>query len=140
MHELLDLPSSPADSPARPKGVLLVVEDEPFMAHYMGLVLSREGYEVVVAFDAEDAWALFQQQVPQVRAVVTDLAMPGDWDGLELARRVREASPTTPVLLVSGYEPSGPLDSYSGLLPKPFTADRLRAAVRRMIEQAGGCN
>jgi DNA-binding response OmpR family regulator len=62
--------------------------------------------------------------------------MPGDWNGLELARRVREASPTTPVLLVSGHEPSGPLDACSGRLPKPFTADRLRAAVRQMIEQA----
>jgi CheY-like chemotaxis protein len=68
----------------------------------------------------------------QVRAVVTDWAMPGDWNGLELARRVRAACPTTPVLLVSGYEPSGPLDSCSGLLPKPFTADLLRAAVRQI--------
>ena len=70
----------------------------------------------------------------------TDMAMPGDWNGLELARRVREASPNTPVLLVTGFEPSGPLDSCSGLLPKPFTADLLRAAVRRMIEQVVGCN
>jgi CheY-like chemotaxis protein len=70
---------------------------------------------------------------PQVHVVVTDLAMPGDWNWLELARRVREASPNTPVFLVTGYEPSGPLDACSGLLPKPFTADLLRAAVRQMM-------
>jgi CheY-like chemotaxis protein len=68
------------------------------------------------------------------------MTMPGDWNGLELARRVREASPTTPVLLVTGFEPSGPVDACSGLLPKPFTADLLRSAVRRMIEPTVGCN
>jgi DNA-binding response OmpR family regulator len=131
----------PADAPSTAsKGSLLIVDDEPSIAKYMGLVLGREGFEVLTAFDAEEGWELFQRQAPQVRAVVTDWAIPGDWNGLELARRVREASPTTPVLLVSGYEPSGPLDACSGLLPKPFTADRLRAAVRQMIEQAIGCN
>ena len=122
------------------KGSLLVVDDEPSIAKYMGLVLGREGYHVLTAFNAEDGWELFQREAPQVRAVVTDMSMPGDWNGLELARRVRAASPTTPVLLVSGHEPSGPLDACSGLLPKPFTADLLRAAVRQMVERAGGCN
>jgi CheY-like chemotaxis protein len=104
------------------------------MAAYMRLVLERGGYTVATASDAEGAWALFQREAPRVQAVVTDIRMPGGWDGLELARRVREASPTTPVLLVSGFEPSGPLDACSGLLPKPFTADLLRAAVRRALE------
>jgi CheY-like chemotaxis protein len=137
MHELLNLPSSPVDSPARPKGVLLVVEDEPFMAHYMRLVLSREGYHVAVAFNAEDAWALFQRQAPRVRPVVTDIRLPGGWDGLELGRRVQEAAPNTPVLLVSGYNPSAPLDPNCSLLLKPFSADALRAAVRRIVEADG---
>ena len=131
----------PADpSTLASKGTLLIVDDEPSIAKYMGLVLGREGFEALTAFDAEEGWELFQRQAPQVRAVVTDWAMPGDWNGLELARRVREASPTTPVLLVSGYEPSGPLDACSGLLTKPFTADLLRAAVRQMIKEAVGCN
>jgi CheY-like chemotaxis protein len=126
----------PADQPTTPsKGSLLVVDDEPTIAKYMGLVLAREGYHVLTAFNAEEGWEVFQQAAPQVRAVVTDIAMPGDWNGLELARRVREASPNTPVLLVSGYEPPGPLDPYSGLLAKPFTADLLRTAVRRMVGQ-----
>ena len=127
----------PADhSTLASKGSLLIVDDEPSIAKYMGLVLGRDGYHVLTAFNAEDGWELFQREAPQVRAVVTDMAMPGDWNGLELARRVREASPNTPVLLVTGYEPSGPLGPCSGLLPKPFTADLLRTAVRQMIEQA----
>jgi DNA-binding response OmpR family regulator len=130
----------PADHPTlASKGALLLVDDEPSIAKYMGLVLGREGFQVLTAFSAEDGWELFQREAPQVRAVVTDLSMPGDWNGLELARRVREASPNTPVLLVTGFEPSGPLDACSGVLPKPFRADVLRTAVRQMIEQAVGC-
>jgi CheY-like chemotaxis protein len=131
----------PADSPTTAsKGSLLIVDDEPSNATYMGLVLIREGYHVLTAYNAEEGWELFRREVPPVCAVVTDLAMPGDWSGLELARRVRQASPSTPVLLVTGFEPSGPLDLCSGLLPKPFTADLLRVTVRRMNEPAVGCN
>ena len=108
------------------------MDDEPSIAKYMGLVLAREGYHVLTAFSAEEGWEVFRQAAPPVRAVVTDIAMPGDWNGLELARRIREASPATPVLLVSGYEPPGSLEAYSGLLPKPFTADLLRTTVRRI--------
>lgn len=101
----------PADHPilASKSSLLLLVDDEPTITKYMGLVLGREGFQVLTAFNAEEGWALFQRQVPRVRAVVTDLAMPGAWNGLELARRVREAAPNTPVFLVSGYKPSGPL-------------------------------
>jgi DNA-binding NtrC family response regulator len=118
------------------KGTLLVVDDEPSIAKYMGLVLMREGYHVLTAFNAEEGWEIFQRATPQVRAVVSDIAMPGDWNGLELARRVREASPATPVLLVSGYDPPPSVDLANGLLSKPFTADSLRGAIRRMVEQA----
>jgi hypothetical protein len=39
---------------------------------------------------------------------------------------------------VTGYKPSKVLGPYSGLVPKPFTADLLRAAVRQVIGQAFG--
>ena len=125
---------SPTDSTVRPNGLLLVVEDEPSMAAYMRLVLERGGYTVAAAFNAEEAWALFQREAPRVRAVVTDIRMPGGWDGLELARRVREAAPSTPVLLVSGHSCSEPLGPTCSLLAKPFSPEALRAAVRRAVE------
>jgi CheY-like chemotaxis protein len=129
---------SPTDSTIRPNGLLLVVEDEPSMAAYLHLVLERGGYAVATASEAEGAWALFQREAPQVRAVVTDLRMPGGWDGLELARRVREAAPTTPVLLVTGHACPEPLGPNCSLLAKPFSPEALRAAVRRALEARGG--
>jgi len=126
------------------KGSLLIVDDDPTIAKYMGLVLAREGYQILTAFNAQEAWELFRRQAPQVRAVVTDMAMPGGWNGLELARHVHESSPSTPVLLVSGYEPPKPLDWCTDALSKPFTADLLRTTVRQMANHAvtslSGCN
>lgn len=122
------------------KGSLLVVDDEPSIVKFIGLVLAREGYRVLTASNAREAWELFQQQEPSVRAVVTDMAMPGGWSGLDLARRVHEASPDTPVLLVTGYEPPNPPDPCQGTLPKPFTADLLRTTVREMTNQVTGYN
>lgn len=119
------------------KGSLLVVDDEPSITKFIGLVMAREGYQVLTASNAREAWKLFQQQEPSVRAVVTDMAMPGDWNGLDLARRVHESSPNTPVLLVTGYEPPNPPDPCNDTLPKPFTANLLRTTVRTMTGQAG---
>ena len=127
----------PVDSTARPKGLLLVVDDQPFMAHYMRLVLEYgDGHDVAVAFNLEDAWALFQREVSRVRAVLTDLLMP-DGGGLELARRVHEAAPNMPVLLVTGHPLSEPLGPNCSLLEKPFGPDVLQAAVRQVIEASG---
>jgi hypothetical protein len=65
------------------------------MADYLRLVLERDGHGVAAAFNAEDAWAPFQRQVPRVRTVVTDLRMPGGSDGLGSARRVHRSAPNT---------------------------------------------
>jgi CheY-like chemotaxis protein len=88
----------PADSTVSPKSSLLVVDDQPFMAYHMRLVLQQDGYDVAAAFNAEDAWTLFQREAPRVRAVVP-----------ELARRVHRAAPNTPVRLVTGYALPGSL-------------------------------
>ncbi|MBV9488499.1 MAG: response regulator [Verrucomicrobia bacterium] len=127
-----------SDGPtSAPNGVLLLVEDEPFLLTYMHKVLSREGYDVLTACSAEDAWELFQQEASRVRAVVTDVFMQGDWDGVELARRVNEAAPSTRVLLVTGYPSTRLLGPGRSVLEKPFTADLLKAAVGRLVGAAG---
>jgi len=123
-----------------PKGSLLVVDDEPSIVKFMGIVLAREGYQALTASNAREAWERFQQQAPPVRAVVTDMAMPGGWSGLDLARRVHESSPNTPVLLVTGHEPPSPPDPCKGAWPKPFTAELLRTTVREITRQATGYN
>lgn len=74
------------------EGSLLVVDDEPAIAKYMGLVLGRAGFQVLTAFNAEEGWEPFRRATPPVRAVVTDLAMPGDWNRSVATFRGRSAN------------------------------------------------
>jgi DNA-binding response OmpR family regulator len=114
-------------------GVVMVVDDEPLIAEFARMVLNREGYEVLAAYDAEAAWELFQRERSRVQAVLSDVVMPGPMDGLEFVRRVRQTAPETPIILVSGYmRPGMPVHGCT-LLSKPFSAEALVAAVRGVV-------
>jgi CheY-like chemotaxis protein len=114
-------------------GVVMVVDDEPLIAEFARMVLGREGYKVLAAYDVEEAWELFQRERSRVQAVLSDVVMPGPFDGLELVRRIRQLAPGTPVILASGYmRPGMPIHGCT-LLPKPFSAEALVATVRRVL-------
>lgn len=68
---------------------VLVAEDDPVTAWVLAHLLQREGCEVTVAHDGEQAWQLYQHQPVQV--VITDLEMPR-MNGTELCRKLREGS------------------------------------------------
>lgn len=124
------------------KPVILVVEDEPLVRMYLADLLDEEGFRVVEAANAEEALALFQAR-RDVLAVITDVEMPGHVDGYELARTIRERSPSTGVIVSSGRAWPGSDDLPEGavFLPKPVSPAELVALVRRMTEQvapAGG--
>jgi CheY-like chemotaxis protein len=114
-------------------GVVMVVDDEPLIAEFARMVLHREGYQVMAAYDAEGAWELFQRERSRVQAVLSDVVMPGPMNGLEFVRRIRETAPEVPVILVSGYARPGMPVHDCALLPKPFSAEALVAAVRKAV-------
>lgn len=114
-------------------GVVMVVDDEPLIVEFARMVLNREGYGVLAAYDAEEGWELFQQERSRVRAVLSDLVMPGPVDGLELVRRIRQAAPEVPVIVVSGYMRAGVPAYGCTLLSKPFSVEALVAAVRQAL-------
>ena len=71
------------------------------------------------------------ENIPAIALVLSDVVMPGAMDGRALARFVRRFRPEVPVVLMSGYNttPSGPDDSGVPLLDKPFTREKLAAAL-----------
>jgi CheY-like chemotaxis protein len=125
----------PPPSTPSAKDSVLLVDDEPLIPAYASMLLRKAGYDVLTAPDAEHAWKLFERRRACLQAVVTDVVMPGAWDGLELVRRVRADAPCLPVVLVTGYElPSAVLDLRCALLLKPFSAYGLRSALARAME------
>ena len=83
---------------------ILFVDDHEVLARLSCEILEMHGYRAVSAFNAQDALDKFEQQDFDILA--TDFRMDG-MNGVELARKIHEKSPATPVIIVTGY---GPID------------------------------
>jgi DNA-binding NtrC family response regulator len=79
--------------------VVLVVDDETVIADTLSVILSRNGFKVLTAYDGESALELARMFPPNL--LLTDVIMPG-MTGVELATAVTEADPKCKVLLFSG--------------------------------------
>jgi CheY-like chemotaxis protein len=124
-----------------PSSAILVVDDEEFLLEYVRLVLVRAGYSVVTARDGEEAWALIIEKANRFRLLLTDIVMPGSFDGFELAERVRKQQPDLPVLLMTGASPQDHPETEAlhwqrALLRKPFFPNQLLAIVGENLEAA----
>ena len=128
------VPVPAADPPvAALPGHILVVEDQPELAHLIRYLLQPAGYQVTVATDPQTALTCLPTDVhPDL--LLSDVVMPG-MTGPELAALLRERYPGLRVLYTSGYAPAvvGPQASIDvdNLLQKPFTRDTLLAAIQR---------
>lgn len=106
---------------------VLLVDDYDFVAVAVVDLLKLNGYRVARARSGAEGWKQFLALKP--RAVVTDRQMP-DGDGLELARRVKAASPGTPVVMLSGAPPPEARDMCDVVLNKPKGVRELLPALR----------
>jgi DNA-binding NtrC family response regulator len=110
---------------------VLVVDDEPILRLFACEALEEAGYEVVGASSADEAIALLRRGTP-FGAVLTDIEMPGDLDGLELAWNIQAHWPDIAVIITSGRKlPRADEIPYAAsFLPKPFSAERLVDTMR----------
>jgi DNA-binding response OmpR family regulator len=83
-------------------GTVLVVEDERAMVHLLRDCLRRHGYEVLVAFDGEEAIDVYGRYKDKIDVVLLDLGLPGlaGWDVLV---KVKDQNPNVDVVVASGY-------------------------------------
>jgi len=123
------------------KLTFLVVDDEPFIVEYVRQVLSRLGQHVVTARDGEDAWAYFERHSDAVDFLVTDIIMPGAFDGFGLAERVQRVKPSLPILFITGALPDDDpraleLERKLLLLKKPFFPAQLVSILQSHLSSA----
>lgn len=116
---------------------LLLVDDDRDLVEVLTYVLQREGFSVVAAFDGEGAWRQFQIEQPSL--VILDINMPGI-DGLEVCRRIREAS-TVPVVMLTARADEVDIIRALGLgaddyVTKPFSPRQLVARVKAVLRRA----
>lgn len=121
------------------EGTILLVDDEEYVRDSLAAVLERRGFEVRVAGAAREAMS--RHELDGIDAVITDLRMPGA-DGLELLRRLKEAEPGLPVIVLTGH---GTVASAvecmqagaEEYLVKPVDPDALGLMLRRTLRDAG---
>jgi DNA-binding NtrC family response regulator len=112
----------------------LIVDDEPQIRAYLKTVLEKGRYRTLQAENAAQAFRTVQMLDGDLSLLVTDINMPGDMDGLDLAYAVRSIFPQIPIVLVSGYADTSstrePLREFS-FVRKPFTPAAILEAARR---------
>ena len=116
--------------------VVLIVEDEESYREAMGFMLTKEGFEVILAADGEEGLAQFERHGADI--VLLDLMMPG-LSGTEVCRRLRQRS-TVPIIMVTALDSE--IDKVVGLelgaddyVTKPFSHRELLARVRAVLRR-----
>ena len=110
---------------------VLVVDDEPFVADAVRMMLAFDGVDVAAVGSGREAIQVFKDG--EFDVVITDYAMPR-MKGDELALHLKEISPSCPVVLISAYAEmlksnETPLIGIDFIISKPFLLENLREAI-----------
>lgn len=115
---------------------VLLVDDDPAILEVLSAYLAREGYEVLLAKDGEEALEL----IPRSDVVILDLMLP-KVEGFEVARRLRQEHPDLPLLMLTARGEEE--DRLKGLeladdyVVKPFSPREVVARTRALLRRSG---
>lgn len=117
------------------KAVILVVEDEALIRIGAVQMLEEAGFAAVEANNADDAIRILDLR-SDIRAVFTDINLPGTLDGMRLARLVRRRWPPIHLILTSGLvsPKEGELPANGRFIRKPYETEHVIATIRDLLE------
>lgn len=119
----------------RVPGAILVVEDDPILRRVVVKILQSWGHTIVEAVDGVAALEEVERAGGDLAAVLLDLMLPR-LHGLEVARRLRDGHPELPIVACSAALTDQLIvdlvaAGVRAILPKPYTAQMLRATLAR---------
>jgi len=118
------------------KKQLLVVDDDKAVQTLLARALSFNGYDVALASNGLEALTLFHDNCFDL--VLTDLHMP-IMDGGRFSRLVKEQSPNTPVIMITGETDSNrvweklDMNCVDAIIPKPFKLKEIDSTVQMLL-------
>jgi CheY-like chemotaxis protein len=138
--EQVESKGAAVEPPVARKGseTVLLVEDDEGVRVLTSMILSANGYQVLLAQDAAAAERLSEKHAGAIHLLLTDIIIPGT-SGRELAKRITKQHPDTRVLYMSGYTDNvlaqgGILEPGVAFLQKPFTPAALVQKVRDVLD------
>jgi PAS domain S-box-containing protein len=130
------MPSQPTDSTGKRK--ILIVDDEPALAELVQAWARAEGHTAVITHSADDALTLLAVRAFDI--MLSDIVMPGQFDGISLAEKAGVMHPAMKILLMSGYSKetaTNRADVPWPLLVKPFSRADFGTALEKMYSASG---
>jgi DNA-binding NtrC family response regulator len=117
-----------------PLCVVIVVDDEAIIRMAMSYALEDEDFLPLEAGSAEEAIAILEREAASIHVVFTDVRMPGDMDGVELARHVRRHWPHIGLIAASGHSRLRPQGLPSGcrFVTKPYDLHDVVGQIREL--------
>ena len=110
---------------------ILIVDDEKSMRDFLKILLTKEGYEVIVAGDGNQALTALGKN--RVDLVISDIRMPG-MGGLELLAKVKDGADDIPVIMITAF--ASPNDAVQAMksgaydyISKPFNVDEIKSVI-----------
>ena len=114
--------------------VVLVVEDESLIGTSAVDMVEQAGFEAIAASNADEAIRILESR-NDIRAVFTDVQMPGSIDGLKLAQVVKNRWPPVALIVTSGRMtvPESELPNGGRFLGKPYRPSELETMLREVL-------
>lgn len=118
---------------------ILVTEDQPEVREVAVGLLEYLGYKVVEAENGEQAIAELASNA-EIDLLFTDIVMPGEMDGKNLADAARELRPDLPIVFTTGYAEaavlrSGEIKAAHNLVTKPYRKADLAVKIRDALDR-----
>ncbi len=128
-----EMPAYTAIASGTEKSVL-VVEDEAFVRMVAVDAISDIGLKCYEAGDAAEALEVLDGH-PEVSLIFTDVNMPGEMDGIDLAKEANKLRPDLAILVTSGATvvTDSELPDHGTFLPKPYGSQQLVDAVKSKL-------
>ena len=136
-REIFLIPLRTMTSPAETRRpCILLADDDADIRRLLEDVLTKEGFQVLVAADGADALKHARKHVGEIDLLITDVEMPM-LDGFDLQERLRQEQPNIKLLVISGALDSNIAGADFALLRKPFLPTELAAKVREILGDSG---
>lgn len=121
-------------------GTILLVEDDSGVRDVATQMLLEAGFKVIAANDGNSGLEHFNNN-PGIDLVFSDIMMPGGMNGIDMAKRILQEKPATPILLATGYTQQilkDKIDESDNIIciSKPYDTDKLPELINSMMHHA----
>ena len=113
----------------------LVVDDDPIVLMDASGILQDAGFRFYQASSGDEAKTLLESVADRVTLLFSDVEMPGDMDGYDVAQHVARHWPWIEIVIASGRltPHAGDLPEKASFIGKPFSTDLVHDHLRRIL-------